>query len=122
MCATAVKPEVVAPPTYVGVGYGGDLMMTCIVASYPAINEIAWYRNGHEVITSASAVIMMNATAVTSRLTITNVTEAACGNYSFFSANSQMAMLTGRICYRNEFVLITVLRFLSGEQGFPRYK
>ena len=82
------------PPISVGAIYGGQLMLTCTVASFPGLNDVGWYRNSQQLF--PTMVINKNQTAITSRYTVKSVTENDCGTYSCYSATSPSASVTGQ--------------------------
>ena len=91
-----VNPQVVIPPTSKGVAYGEQLTLECTVASFPAVNDIFWYKNGQRDITLLTNVVKMNYTATTSVYNLTIATETACGNYSCYNTSSSTAAVSGQ--------------------------
>ena len=97
LCSSfVVKPKVVAAPISVGVVYGSRLELTCTVASYPALNNVVWYKNGQQIIDPSAAVVKKNQTATASRYSVQTATETACGDYSCYSDTSPTATVTGQ--------------------------
>ena len=84
------------PPISVGVIYGSQLELACTVASYPAVNDVVWYKSGQQIVDPSTAVVNINQTAITSRYSVQTATETACGNYSCYSGTSPTATVTGQ--------------------------
>ena len=95
-----VTPRVVIPPTSVSAAFGKQLKLKCTVGSFPAVNNVVWYKNGQKIVNeSLSLVLSKNVTAITSRYRVKPATETACGNYSCYSSSSttpQTAIVSGQ--------------------------
>jgi protein tyrosine phosphatase len=88
------QPRILVFPMSVGIVYGSRLELSCTVGSYPAIDDVVWYKDDQQITGSSVTVVSKNETTVTSRYSLQSATEAACGNYRCYNETSPSATVT----------------------------